>query len=182
MTEKESVSPEEELVLLLEDDFELMQKMKENQELYQHSYKISQISGDAAQAIGCDGTLARAGGMYHEAGRIMGQDNYMEANMSLSRKYHFPARLVDVIRQHNTGSEIPQSPEAAIVMLSDCIVSTGEYLQKSGKRGAISNEKLVKSIFSNRIAKGSLEESGLSSGQLEELEKYYIEHVFEEKD
>lgn len=181
-TGNETASQEEELILLLDDGFELMQKIRENQELYQHSYKISRISGDAAEAVGCDAILARAGGMYHEAGRIMGQENYMEANMSLSRKYHFPAKLVDVIRQHNTGSEIPQSPEAAIVMLSDCIVSTGEYLQKSGKRGAISNEKLVKSIFSNRVAKGSLEESGLSSGQLDELEKYYIEHVFEEKD
>jgi membrane-associated HD superfamily phosphohydrolase len=67
-------------------------------------------------------------------------------------------------------------------MLSDCIISTGEYLAKSGKRNAISDEKLIKSIFSNRIAKGSLAESGLTDEQLEQLQDYFVEHAFSSKE
>jgi hypothetical protein len=120
--------------------------------------------------------------MYHEVGRLLDGENYMEANLQLARRYHFPDTLTGVIRQHNTGSEIPKSPEAAIVMLSDCIISTGEYLAKSGKRNAISDEKLIKSIFSNRIAKGSLAESGLTNEQLEQLQDYFVEHAFSSKE
>lgn len=166
------------LMFLMQDDFELMKQLKAQRELYQHSCEISRLSSLAAKEISCDSILAGAGGMYHEVGRLLAQDNYMEANMALARKYQFPDNLVDVIRQHNTGSEIPKSPEAAIVMLSDCIISTGEYLEKSGKRGAISDEKLVQSIFSNRLDKGSLAEAGLSGEQLEKLRRFFIEHAF----
>lgn len=163
---------------LLQDDFVLMQQIKENDALYHHSYEISRIASLAAREIGCDSMLAGAGGMYHEVGRLLDQKDYMEANIELARKYEFPERLQDVIRQHNTGSEVPKSPEAAIVMLSDCIISTAEYLEKSGKRTAISNEKLVKNIFSNRIAKGSLAESGLSEDELKKLEDFFVKNAF----
>lgn len=163
---------------LLQDDFALMQQLKKNDDLYHHSYEISRVSGLAASAAGCDSMLASAGGMYHEIGRLLSQTDYMEASMKLADKYEFPERLKDVIRQHNTGSEVPKSPEAAIVMLSDCIVSTGEYLERSGKRAAISDEKLVKSIFSNRKAKGSLDESGLTEKQLNDLMEFYISNTF----
>ena len=162
----------------LQDDFELLQQLKENEELYHHSYEISRVSTLAAREIGCDSMLAGVGGMYHEAGRLLDQNNYMEANRVLAEKYQFPVSLQDVIRQHNTGSEVPKSREAAIVMLSDCILSTSEYLEKSGKRAVISDEKLVKSIFSNRLAKGSLKESGLSQEEIHQLEEFYISHAF----
>ena len=97
--------------------------------------------------------------------------------MELAREYQFPERLQDVIRQHNTASEVPQSPEAAIVMLTDCIVATAQYLEKSGKRSSVSNEKLVRNIFSNRISKGNLDESGLSVEDLKKLENFYINNV-----
>ncbi len=63
-------------------------------------------------------------------------------------------------------------------MLSDCIVSTGVYLQRNGKRDAISDEKLVKSIFTNRKSRGSLDESGLSEEQIRELQEFYIGNTF----
>jgi hypothetical protein len=166
------------LLRVLSDDFELLKLLKEKKDLYHHCCDISTLSYLAAKEIDCDSILARAGGMYHEVGRLKGEENYLEANMELVAQYQFPDRLVNVIRQHNTGSEIPKSPEAAIVMLSDCIISTGEYLKKSGKRDAISDEKLVKSIFSNRIAKGSLGEAGLSQNQLEQLQEYYVKYAF----
>lgn len=166
------------LMGFLQDDFVLMQQLKGQKDLYQHSYEISRISSLAAQEIGCDNTLASVGGMFHEVGRLADQSNYMEANMKLAERYQFPEKLQAVIRQHNTGSEVPKSPEAAVVMLSDCIISTAEYLERTGKRGAITNEKLVRNIFSNRVAKGSLDQSGLTEEQLEQLERFYIEHAF----
>jgi hypothetical protein len=163
---------------VLQEDFPLLVQLKGKQVLYHHCWNISLLAGFAAREIGCDSILAKAGGMYHEVGRLLDRENYMDANLELAREYHFPDALIEVVRQHNTGSEIPKSPEAAIVMLSDCIVSTGDYLTKSGKRDAISDEKLVKTIFSNRIAKGSLAESGLSREQLEQLQDYFVEHAF----
>ena len=165
------------LMELLQEDFVLMQQLRENEPLYRHASEVSWISSLAAKEIECDSILAGAGGMYHEVGRLIDQEDYMEANMELAREYQFPERLQDVIRQHNTASEVPQSPEAAIVMLTDCIVATAQYLEKSGKRSSVSNEKLVRNIFSNRISKGNLDESGLSVEDLKKLENFYINNV-----
>lgn len=165
------------LMELLQEDFVLMQQLKENETLYRHASEVSWISSLAAKEISCDSILAGAGGMYHEVGRLLDQEDYMEANMELAREYQFPERLQEVIRQHNTASEVPQSPEAAIVMLTDCIIATAQYLDKSGKRSSVSNEKLVRNIFSNRISKGSLDESGLSVEDIKKLEKFYIDNV-----
>lgn len=52
-------------------------------------------------------------------------------------------------------------------MLSDCIVSTSDYLQDTGKRGAVSDERLVDSIFQNRMDKGNLDEAGFSKEQID---------------
>lgn len=167
------------MMAYLQDDYPLILQLKEEDTLYQHSYEISRLSGLAARELGCNEALAAVGGMFHEAGRMISPDNYMEGNAVLAEQYGFPEDLAAVIRQHNTGSEIPKSPEAAVVMLSDCIVSTSEYLRKNGKRGAISDDQLVMSIFTNRINKGGLDEAGLTDAQLDTLKAFYVAHAFE---
>lgn len=176
--EKVNKKLEAEIMGFMQDDFPLIQKLKEHEALYHHSYEISRISTLAAKCIGCNSVLAGAGGMYHEVGRMVSSDGYMECNMKLAREHGFPEELKSVIKQHNTGSEVPKSPEAAIVMLSDCIVSTGEFLERSGRRAKVSDEELVKGIFMNRKSKGSLEQSGLSDEQLDLLEEFYISNTF----
>ncbi len=66
-------------------------------------------------------------------------------------------------------------------MLSDCIISISEYLEKKGKREEITDEKIVKNIFSNRIAKGNLDESGMDRRQLNKLMGFYIDNAFSEE-
>ena len=167
------------MMAYLQDDYPLILQLKEEDTLYQHSYEISRLSGLAARELGCNEALAAVGGMFHEAGRMLSTENYMEGNAVLAEQYGFPEDLAAVIRQHNTGSEIPKSPEAAVVMLSDCIVSTSEYLRKNGKRDAISDDQLVMSIFTNRINKGGLDEAGLTDAQLDTLKAFYVAHAFE---
>ena len=176
---QEAPAQELDMMAYLQDDFPLIRKLKENDALYRHSCEISRLSEMAAKELGFKDGLAAAGGMFHEAGRLLVPDNYMEGNDALAQTYGFSEELVAVIRQHNTGSEIPKSPEAAIVMLSDCILSTGEYLQENGKRSAITDENLVMSIFANRMEKGSLAQAGLTQEQIERLRTFYVAHAFE---
>ncbi len=172
-------SEEDSLMLYLQEDFPLIMQLQERQDLYRHCHEISRLSGLAAEKLGYDAVLASAAGMFHEAGRLIDPDNYMEGNRELAKQYQFPEQLIQVIRQHNTGSEIPKSPEAAIVMLCDCIISTSEYLSKNGKRNVITDDKLITSIFANRMEKGSLAEAGMTSDELEQLKEFFIAHAFE---
>lgn len=164
---------------IIEPDFDLFVRLQHySMPLLSHSMRISGLSEQAALFIGAEPLLAKAGGLYHEVGRIVDEEDYIEAGTKLAKQYRFPKALVHVMRQHSTGFEKPGSQEAAIVMLSDCIISTSDYLQDTGKREAVSDERLVGSIFQNRMDKGNLDEAGFSKEQIEQLKDFYIHNAF----
>lgn len=164
---------------ITEPDFELLKRMEAYSDtLYAHCMRIGDLSWKAAQAIGKDALLARAGGLYHEIGRIEEEEDYIEAGNRVGKEYGFPENLLDVMRQHSTGFELPKSAEAAVVMLCDCIISTSEYLAKSGKSTKISEKQLVTSIFQNRLEKGNLQYAGMTVDQIQTLKEFYIENTF----
>ncbi len=179
----EQVSERESLERVLEEEFSLAVELREySGDLYRHSCRVSDLAGRAADAIGADGLLAKAGGLYHEMGRMAESGNYVEAGEALGEEYSFPERLQSVIRQHSPNYEIPDSPEAAVVMLSDCILSTSDYLKKSGMREKLTDEKLVHNVIQNRLSKGNLKDSGMTVDQLEALQAYFTAHAFEKGD
>lgn len=167
------------LSMVLEADFGLLLRLQEySGPLFIHSMKISSAAAQAARHMGGNVQLAQAGGLYHEIGRIVNEKDYINAGVELLKENDMPEELLDVIRQHSTSSAKPQTLEAAIVMLADCIMSTSDYLEKNGKREFISDEKLVKGVFENRIAKGNLDEAGLSDAQIEQLQEFFVKQIF----
>lgn len=167
---------------LFDIDSELMQRIMEHSSyLYSHSVQNGRLSYKAAAFMGFDRLLAGTGGLYHEAGRIYSEKGDIDSFNRIAREYRFPAVLASAARQNSTSSEKPKSPEEAIIMLSDCIISISEYLEKKGKREEITDEKIVKNIFSNRIAKGNLDESGMDRRQLNKLMGFYIDNAFSEE-
>ena len=167
------------LSLILEADFGLLLRLQEfSGQLFIHSMTISSVSAQAARHMGGNVLLAQAGGLYHEIGRITGASNYIDAGVKLAEEYDFPKELTDIIRQHSMRHEKPKSLEAAIVLFTDCIVSTNEYLEKSGQKEGVSTQKLVEGIFQNRLSKGTLSESGLSQQQIDKLQHFYIKQYF----
>lgn len=162
-------------------NFPLMERLKQHSEnLYRHSLLIGEISGNAAQTIGADERKARAGGMYHEIGRLIGRQ-YIEEGIKLAEEYHLPGSIKDIIRQHNLKYEKPKSPEAAIVMMTVSFIATREYLEKTMKDGngnpgdkTVPSDKIVDNLFQLRLTKGSLDESGLTVQEFNQLKEFYL--------
>lgn len=180
--ERKIQQEEARLQMLIAPDYELLLRLQGySEELLQHSQRISALSAGAAEAIGGNIMLAKAGGLYHEIGRIEDEDDYIEAGTRIGQEYDFPEKLLAVMRQHSTGFELPKSMEAAVVMLSDCIVSTSEFLVKNGKREMLSDEQLINSIFQNRLEKGNLEFAGMTLEQIQDLQNFYIRNAFSNK-
>lgn len=158
--------------LLLSKDNELLLRIKDYSEaLYKHSELIGDLSGRAAKIIGGNQELAIAGGYYHEVGKINGK-NYIEEGLSLAEKYAFPEELKLILKQHNIKYEKPTSIEAAIVMISDNVVSTIEYVKKSSDQ-KLSPDKVIDNIFKMRMEKGNFDDSGLSVKDFKLLKEFY---------
>ena len=160
------------LEVLCNMDNELLQKLKTfSDSLYQHSIFIGDLSGRAAKEIEADELLAKAGGLYHEIGRINGK-LYIEEGLKLAQEYSFPKELKAILREHNIKYDKPNSVEAAIVMLSDNVVSTIDYIKKSEENKFTSN-KIIENIFQMRLEKGTLDSSGISLKDYKKLKEFY---------
>ncbi|MBH1941456.1 HDIG domain-containing protein [Mobilitalea sibirica] len=159
--------------LLLGEGNEILLRMKEFSEtLYSHCIMIGELSFKAAKEIGADEMLAKAGGIYHEAGKINGK-NYIEEGLKLADEYSFPKELRVIMKQHNIKYEKPTSVEAAIVMLSDNVVSTIDYIKKTGDK-KYTVEKIIDNIFKMRMDKGTFDESGISVKDYKILKEFYM--------
>lgn len=158
--------------LLVQEDNGLLLRIREYSEfLYWHCLKVADISQRAAQAVGADELLARAGGLYHEAGKIYGKD-YIVEGLKLAEEYAFPKKLSAIIRQHNIKYDKPTSVEAVIVMLSDNLLSTIEYIRKQ-EDNKITPDKVIDNIFQMRMEKGTFDEAGLSVKDFKLLKMFY---------
>ncbi|WP_313129025.1 HDIG domain-containing metalloprotein [Anaerocolumna sp.] len=167
---------------VLQLDFPLLDKLKDySDKIYNQSIQIGEISAVAAKTIHANEAIAKAGGYYHQIGRLEGKQ-YVEEGIKLAEAYHLPQAISDIIRQHNMNYEKPQSPEAAIVMLTISIMSMKEYIIQMNKKIAeqsqqgetISYGKIVNNVFQMRLAKGSLDQSGLSVKEYNVLKNFYL--------
>lgn len=158
--------------ILLSEKNELILKMKEySAELYEHCMLIGDLSGRAAHAIGAKESLARAGGYYHELGRMNGK-NYIEEGLKLAEEYRFPDELKNILKEHNIKYDKPTSVESAIVMISDNLASTIEYIDKTANK-KFALDKIVDNIFRMRMDKGTFDDSGLSVRDFKLLKEFY---------
>lgn len=167
------------LDIILNPEYELLQSLQQHSKnLYMHSVDIGEISYMAAESIGVNAKLAKAGGLYHEIGKIKGDSNYIENGEQLAREADFPEEVIAIIRQHNAKYEAPETVEAAIVMLTDSVVTTLEYLESIGKKDSIPSEKLITNVFENRLNKGNLDACSLTVAQYKALMKFYADNAF----
>lgn len=167
------------LDIILNQEYELLISLQQHSKnLYMHSVDIGEISYMAAESIGGNAKLAKAGGLYHEIGKIKGDNNYIENGEQLAKEADFPDEVIAIIRQHNAKYEAPETIEAAIVMLTDSVVTTLEYLESIGKKDSIPSEKLINNVFENRLNKGNLDACSLTVAQYKTLMKFYVDNAF----
>lgn len=158
--------------VLCDPENDLLKQLKEfDKVLYEHALHIGDISKRAAISIMANEMLAYAGGLYHEAGKMRGK-NYIEEGLILADEYAFPKELKAIIREHNIKYDKPNSVEAAIVMITDSVVSTLDYIEKTGDK-KFTTTKVIENIFQMRMDKGTFDTAGLSLKDYKALKEFY---------
>jgi putative nucleotidyltransferase with HDIG domain len=149
---------------------------------YHHSMRVADLAERAAAEIGCNQSLARAGAMYHDIGKIKRAEYFTEnqekynihddlspdasatyikghvaEGVRLAKEYKLPRQVTAIIQQHHGNNRIeyfyqkavehsdgfeidekiysydgprPESKEAVIVMLADCVEAASKSLSK----------------------------------------------------
>lgn len=153
---------------------ELLLRLKSHsKDLYSHAIYIGELSARAAKVIRADANIAKAGGFYHEIGIINGK-NYIEEGLKIAEDYAFPNDLKAIIKEHNIKYDKPTTAEAAIVMLSDNIASTINYIEKA-EDNRYTTDKIIENIFQMRFDKGTFDTAGFSLKDFKLLKEFYQE-------
>ncbi len=134
---------------------------KKSTSLYYHSNEVAEMSRLAAKRIGADYNLAYAGGLFHDLGKVSGNE-YIKEGLKLADQFGIPKDIKSIMVEHNVKSRLPKSKEAAIVMLSDTVVSTIEYVKGTMDKKDVSEKVLVENAINKRLTSGALNNSGLT--------------------
>ncbi|MEG2774347.1 MAG: HDIG domain-containing protein [Acetivibrio sp.] len=158
-------------------DAPLLKRLNEEKSsIYRHSLLVGILSEKAIRKIGGNYELAKAGGLYHEIGKLE-EGNYIETGVALAKEQGIPEPIVSIIKQHNGKMEKPKSKEAATIMFTDSIVSTIKYFEKQDKEKQLSNKQIIENVFKVRLEKGILDESGLTLVDFKQLKDFYLHNL-----
>lgn len=166
---------------IIKEDFVLCRMLKESDKLYEHSSQIAVISEQAAAVAGLDKRIAKAGGLYHEIGKLKGKD-YVAEGLALAKTYQLPEAVTNIIASHNLKTDRPTSPEGALVMFTVSLVAAKEYFLTDKKEEQIKEElaelmeKFTSNLFTMRLEKESLMNSGLTVKQYIQLKKFFLNY------
>lgn len=200
---------------------------------YNHSVTVSIIAEAAAAKIGCNSLLVRVGALFHDIGKMLKPQYFIENKsenernrhsdlapamstliiighvkdgMDLAYQHHLPKPIIALIEQHHGTTLVdyfyfeatresrgsmeqdeiveessfrypgprPQSKEAAVLMLADCVESASRALSEPTPARI---EKLVHNLALNRLLDGQFDESGLTLEEVRIVEESLIKSL-----
>lgn len=161
------------LLRITDPNYELIIMLKNySKDLYEHSTRVAKLSERIAYKLGVDSLLAKTGGYYHKIGKLEGKD-YVNCGIEIARSYAFPEEVVDIIKQHTGRHQSPQTVEAAIVMLSDTIISAFEYLDDKQNDLVYDKDIVIDQVIDTKLEKDMLDDSGLTLKMFRDIKKCF---------
>ena len=159
---------------LCSEDFPPIAEMRDTSlRVFYHTLEVADLSAAAAMAIGADDMLCRTGAMYHDIGKTISRD-YVPAGVLIAKEYKIPKDVIAIIEEHNGKKRLPQTKEAAIVLLADTLVSTKDYMLKPNMN-KINQKKIIDSVMSMRMEGGLLDDVGFSLKEYSTIKETFVE-------
>lgn len=144
---------------------------------YIHAMEVDRLAGLAAKKINANSGVVKAGALYHEIGKSVSRD-YIKAGIEICVQYDIPECIVDIIVEHGLKIRNPRTLESAIVMLADSVMNSISYMES--RKQAFDKKKIVDQVMKVRMESGSLNNSGITIGQFQDIWKVFAAEYSEE--
>lgn len=150
---------------------ELKNKSKEE---YYHAIHTAYLCDRIAKRLKLDDAVVKACGYYHRIGTLIGENSW-ENVQGILEENHFPQRVKEVLKEYIDKTEIMISKETIILLFSDTIISSVNYLFSKDPQIQLDYPKMIEGIFKKRIESGMIDHSDLTFGELQEMKNILVE-------
>ncbi len=141
---------------------------------YYHAIHTAYLCDRIAKRLNMDDALVKACGYYHRIGILRGENSWENAQTILEEN-QFPQRVKEILKEYLDKSESIRSGETVVLLFSDTVISSINYLFSKEPNIQLDYEKIIGGIFKKRIESGIIDYSDLTFGQLQEMKKILTE-------
>ncbi len=170
---KVNVDDTKKLNEICDEEYDLMNMFRTSApELYAHSVRVGNLAEIGAKTVGANPLVAKAGGYYQKIGRLEGKE-YIKYGVEIGEAYDFPRSVIDIIKQQNGRKERPKTIEAAIVLMSDTVISAFEIIDDKKNQLNYDRELIVEQVLKNKMERDMFDESGMTIKMYRDLKKCF---------
>lgn len=160
---------------LNDPEFPLLVQLKElSKEEYYHAVHTAYLCDKIAKRLGYDDTVVKACGYYHRIGILKGEVSW-ENTQEICAAYHIPNEVRKILEEYIVPSETIVSKETMVVLFADCIVSSISRLFAKDSKAKLDYEKIIETIFNNKMKSENMWKNSMSLGELKEMRKIFSE-------
>ena len=157
---------------VVQDEYDLVLAMKEeNEALYQHAQKVSQIAYQCAEYMQANAVLAMAAGFYYNLW-MPGEEPSVSSAVTAMTKREFPWDVVQIIYEHDGQYALPSTMESAIVHMTEHVITA---VEKARREGSIWDIKMIiYQTLNDESNKGSYDVCGVSMHQYLKIREFLV--------
>lgn len=132
-------------------EYSLLSQLKGvSKEAYFHAIHTAYLSEKISRKIRINVPLTKAGGYYHKIGILQGEDS-IQNTIHVGSVSHFPKTLIRLLKEYGAKNPSRISKEAAVVQLSDAVVSSISYMFLKDKNAVLNYEKIIDVIIRKKM-------------------------------
>lgn len=153
----------------------LLVQLKElSKKEYYHAVHTAYLGDRIAKRLGLDERVVKACGYYHRIGLLKGENSW-ENIESICAEYRIPEETRKILKEYVTPNRERISKETTVILFVDSIVSAICGLFEQNPKAELDYEKIINTIFQEKIRSGELSKSDISIAQFKEMKKIFSE-------
>ena len=141
---------------------------------YYHAIHTAYLCDRIARKLTLDDAVVKACGYYHRIGMLKGENSWENVEEILNEN-QFPSAVKSILKEYIDKSEQIISKETVVLLFSDTVISSIQYLFSKNPQVVLDYDKLIDAIFRKKIESGIIDYSHISMGEIQEMKKILIE-------
>lgn len=141
---------------------------------YYHAVHTAYLSDKIAKRLGLNDVVIKSCGYYHRIGILKGENSWENVE-EICKEYHIPPDARKILKEYVDPAVKITAKETTVLLFTDCIVTSIFQLFAKDPKAELDYEKIIDTIFTNKLESGELWNSDISIAEIRKMKKIFGE-------